>query len=160
MTFDADPGTLQLRIAVQGGAGGTETLDTDVREVKVPDLTAPQVAHQHARRLPLANAREFQELNAAADPLPTAAREFRRTERLLVRFDAYGPGNSRFRWSPRASSIAAGSPMADLPVRAPQGDAGYYQVDLPLAGLRPASTSWRSRRAHPRARRPSSWGCG
>jgi VWFA-related protein len=134
VVFDADPGSLQLRIAVQGGAGGTDTLDTDVREYKVPDLTAPQAAISTPALFRTANAREFRELSAAADPLPTAAREFRRTERLLVRFEAYGPGNAVPEVAARVLN-RAGKSMADLPVRAPQGDARYFQLDLPLAGF-------------------------
>ena len=36
-------------------------------------------------------AREVAQLRAASDPLPAVTRQFSRTERLLVRFDAYGP---------------------------------------------------------------------
>ena len=134
VTFDADPGLLQLRISVQGGAGGTDALDTDVREVKVPDLTAPQAAISTPAVFRTGNAREFRDVNAATDPLPTPAREFRRTERLLIRFDAYGPGNSTPEVTARVLN-RAGKAMTDLPVRPPQADAKYYQLDVPLAGF-------------------------
>ncbi len=134
VTFDADPGPLQLRISVQGGPGGSDALDTDVREVKVPDLTAPQAAISTPAVFRTANAREFRDVNAAPDPLPTAAREFRRTERLLIRFDAYGPGNSTPEVTARVLN-RAGKAMTDLPVRPPQADAKFYQLDVPLAGF-------------------------
>jgi VWFA-related protein len=134
ISFDADPGSLQLRIAVQGGAGTNDTLDTDVREFKVPDLTAPQAAISTPAVFRTATAREFRDLSALPDPVPTAARDFRRTERLLIRFDAYGPGNSVPEVTARVLN-RGGKAMADLPVRAPQGDAKYYQLDLPLAGF-------------------------
>jgi VWFA-related protein len=134
VTFDAPPGNLQLRISVQGGSGGTDTLDTDVREIKVPDLTAPQAAVSTPMLYRTANAREFREVSASADPMPTTAREFRRTERLLIRFDAYGPGNAVPDVTARVLN-RAGTPMADLTVQAPQGNAKYYQLDVPLAGF-------------------------
>lgn len=134
VTFEADPGQMQLRIAVQGGAGGSDALDTDVREIKVPDLTAPQAAISTPSVFRALNAREFRELNAAPDPVPTATREFRRTDRLLIRFEAYGPGNSVPQVTARVLN-RGGKSMADLPVREPQGDTHFYQLDLPLAGF-------------------------
>jgi VWFA-related protein len=133
VTFDAEPGAMQVRVTVQGGASGTETLDTDVREVKVPDLTAPAAAISTPAVFRTANAREFREVSAAPDPVPTTSREFRRTERLLIRFQVYGPGNS----VPEVKAQVlnrAGKAMADLPVRAPDAG-GVYQLDLPLAGF-------------------------
>jgi hypothetical protein len=134
ISFDAEPGTLQLRIAVQGGTSQNETVDTDVREVKMPDLTAPQAAISTQAVFRSGNALEFRALNAAADPVPTAAREFRRTERLLIRFEAYGPGNSVPEVTAKVLN-RGGKAMADLPVRPPQGEGHYYQLDLPLAGF-------------------------
>lgn len=136
VTFDAEPGAVQLRIAVQGegGPGGGETLDNDLREFKVPDLTAPQAAISTPAVFRTGNAREFRELGARQDPLPTAAREFRRTERLLIRFEAYGPGSSVPEVTARVLN-RAGKAMAELPVRAPQENSTYYQLDVPLAGF-------------------------
>jgi VWFA-related protein len=133
ITFDADPGSLQLRIAVQGESGA-ETVDTDVREIKVPDLTTPQPAISTPAVFRSSNAHQFKDLTAMADPVPTAAREFRRTERLLIRFEAYGPGNSIPEVTARVLN-RGGKPMADIPVQQPQGVAKPYQLDLPLAGF-------------------------
>jgi hypothetical protein len=132
VTFDADPGPLQLRIAVTGEKG--ETLDTDMRDVKVPDLTGVQIALSTPSVYRSANAREFQALAANPSPVPTASREFRRTERLIVRFDAYAPGTDVPVVSARVLN-RAGNGMADLPVRAPQAPGTFYQLDLPLAGF-------------------------
>ena len=132
VTFDADPGPLQLRVSIQGERG--ELLDSDVREVRVPDLTGAQVGLSTPAVFRSGNAREFQALSASASPVPTASREFRRTERLLVRFDAYAPGTE----VPAVTAQVlnrAGNKMVDLPVRAPQAPGGFYQLDLPLAGF-------------------------
>jgi hypothetical protein len=81
-----------------------------------------------------ANAREFQALMANPSPVPTPAREFRRTERLVVRFDAYAPGSEVPTVSARVLN-RLGKGMADLTVKAPQAPATVYQLDLPLAGF-------------------------
>ena len=42
VTFDVPPGQLQMRIAVEGP--DAQVIDTDIRELRIPDLTRPQVA--------------------------------------------------------------------------------------------------------------------
>jgi len=79
--------------------------------------------------------REQQQLKSDADAVPVAAREFNRTDRLLIRVPAYGPGNT----TPTVTAKLlnrAGQPMSDLPVSA--GTSQFVrQVELPLAGLAP-----------------------
>ena len=64
--------------------------------------------------------------------MPTATREFRRTDRLLVRLDAYAPANA-------ATTVTAqllnqqGTKMIDVPVTAPAEAGQGYSVDLALA---------------------------
>jgi hypothetical protein len=79
-------------------------------------------------------AREFQALAANPSPVPTASRDFRRTERLLVRFDAYAPGAEIPIVTARVLN-RAGNGMADLQVRPPVSPSTFYQLDLPLAGF-------------------------
>jgi VWFA-related protein len=133
-TFEAAPGMMQVRISVMSAKG--ETLDVETRDVKVPDLTAVQVALSTPAVFRAANAREFQALVASPSPVPTPGREFRRTERLLVRFDAYAPGTEVPVVMARVLN-RAGNPMADLEARAPQPPSTFYQLDLPLAGFAP-----------------------
>ena len=128
--FEAPPGRLQLRYSVEGESSGV--LDTDVREYTLPDLTAPQVQLSTPRVLRARTVREFREMNTSARAIPTAGREFRRTDRLLIRFDAYAPAGS-----PKVAARLlnrTGQPMLDLPV-ASRSDGFDYQVDLPLAGM-------------------------
>ncbi len=132
VTFEAEPGPLQVRVTIKGEKG--DTLDSETRDIPVPDLTQVRVALSTPAVYRTSNAREFQALMASASPLPTPAREFRRTERLIVRFDAYAPGTEAPAVSARVLN-RAGKSMADLPVRAPQSPATYYQLDLPLAGF-------------------------
>jgi hypothetical protein len=60
-------------------------------------------------------------------------REFSRTERLLIRFDAYGPGTER----PDATAILmnrAGQKMLDLPVAAAAAG-GTHQIEFGLNSI-------------------------
>ena len=65
--------------------------------------------------------------------MPVATREFRRTERLLIRFQAYGPGDGATTVSARLLG-RTGYPMRDLEV-APASTPGDSEIDLPLASF-------------------------
>ena len=69
-------------------------IDTDVREIAVPDLTAPQVQLSTPHVLRARTVKEFREISADAHAVPSASREFRRTDRLVIRFDAYAPAGT------------------------------------------------------------------
>jgi len=131
VSFDATPGKIQLRISVEGATAGV--LDTEIREVDVPDLTRAQTVFGtpelfRARTLP-----EFQKLKADANAIPMAIREFSRTDRLIVRIPAYGPAGTAATLSVHLLN-RAGSAMSEL-TPAPAPSSGEQQVELPLAGL-------------------------
>jgi len=90
VTFAADPGLITLRVVALDATGNE--LDTERREVVVPDFTgtAPSVSTPlvFVARTP----HEMQVIRATATPRPSTSREFARTDRVLVRFAAYGPG--------------------------------------------------------------------
>ena len=123
---------MKVRVTVVSASG--DALDVEERDVAVPDLTAVQVALSTPAVYRAANAREYQALVASPAPVPTAGRDFRRTERLLVRFDAYAPGSEVPAVTARVLNRAGGR-MADLEVRPPEAPAAFYQLDLPLAGF-------------------------
>jgi VWFA-related protein len=131
VTFEAPPGTLSLRVSVEGI--GSQVLDSETRDVKVPDLTAPQAlgtaAVYRARTV-----REAQQIKADPDPTPTALREFSRTDRIVVRVPAYAPGGSNPSVTARLLN-RTGAPMNDVPVAI--GSGGEPQFDLPLSALPP-----------------------
>jgi hypothetical protein len=79
------------------------------------------------------NAREFRALeNDAA--VPVASREFSRTERLMIRFRAYGPVDAPVAVTARLLSRMG--PMRNLPVTAASGASSSVNwIDVPLAGL-------------------------
>lgn len=134
VSFEVPPGKIQLRAAISGA--GTGTLDTDDREVVVPDLTAPELGISTPRLHLARTAREYQLLIKDASVAPVASREFRRTDRLVVRFEALAPGNV----TPTVTSRLLnrqGQKMSDLPVTKPTAAGDPFAVDLPLASLPP-----------------------
>jgi VWFA-related protein len=133
VVFDAAPGKVQLRVSVEGAS--SQVLDTETREISIPDMTSAQPtlgtpAVLRARTIP-----ELNKLKADADAVPIAAREFNRTERLLIRVPTYGPGGT----SPALKVHLlnrAGNPMSELP-SSPSPRAGEQQIEVPLAALPP-----------------------
>ncbi len=128
-SFEVPPGPLQLRISVEGARG--EVLDSASRELTVPDFTTVQVSLGTPRFYRARTVRELQTLKANRDAAPAAGRDFSRTQRLLIRADAYGPGGSQPTVTARLLN-RAGSPMNDLPV---QMDGAMATIELTLANL-------------------------
>jgi VWFA-related protein len=133
VTFDAPPGKIQLRMSVTGAA--SQTLDSETREIAVPDLTSTENALGTPAIYRARTPRELQQMKADADAVPIAAREFSRTDRLLIRVPAYGPGGSAPSLSVHLLN-RAGSSMSELPAT-PGPAEGLVQFELPLAALAP-----------------------
>jgi VWFA-related protein len=134
VTFEAPPGPMELRLSVEGAAGGV--LDNDIKKITVPDLTTPQVAISTPRVFRARTARDFQALSRDAAAVPATGREFSRTDRLLIRFDAYAAGTEM----PAVTAVLmnrSGQKMADVPVAAATAG-GTHQIDLGLASIPPA----------------------
>ena len=132
LTFDVAPGRLELRLTVQD-ASGSGTLDQETKTFDVPDLTAPQAAITTPRVFRARTVREFQTLAADAAAPPLASREFSRTERLLIRFDAYAAGAEQVQ--PTAVLLNRdGNKMSDVPIAAAQ-TGGTHQINLSLASI-------------------------
>lgn len=131
--FNAPPGKLGVRLTIEGD--GTGALDTEDRDVTLPDLTAPELRLSTPQVWFARNAREFQALTAGTPPAPAATRDFRRTDRLLVRVDAYSPANAPAQVTVQLLN-QQGTKMADIPVTAP-AEGQTYSIDLPLASLAP-----------------------
>src|SRR6185295_13873065 len=72
LVFDAPPGKLELRLTVEAaGTGGT--LDQEIRDLAVPDFTAPQSSLSTPRVFRARTAREFSSITADAAAVPIAA---------------------------------------------------------------------------------------
>jgi hypothetical protein len=129
LTFEAPPGKLELRLTVEGAAGGT--LDAEVRDFDVPDFTTPQVVLGTPRLYRARTLPEMRAIAADGNAVPFAGREFSRTERVLVRFNAYGPGTER----PEATAVLlnrAGQKMSDIPVTAATVAGSTHEITLGL----------------------------
>jgi VWFA-related protein len=131
VTFDVNPGRLQLRLSVEGAA--SQVLDSETREIAVPDLTSSDVVMGTPQVLRARTARDYQQIKNDPAAVPLPAREFSRTDRLLIRVPAYGPGTA-----PPAISAhllnRGGQIMSELQM-GPSPSPDSQQIDLPLAGL-------------------------
>jgi VWFA-related protein len=133
VTFEAPPGALQLRMQVEGAAG--QVLDSDFRDLVVPDYAKPEPLLSVPAIFRARTQRDINLLVADANPRPTTAREFSRTERLHVRFQAYAPGGGTA--APTARLLnRTGSKMVDVALR-PAASRGpeHFEADIPLASL-------------------------
>jgi VWFA-related protein len=126
----AGPSKLRIEVVTRGG----ETADVEVRDISVPDLWATDVALGTPRVIRAQDNRHFQQLASDANAAATAAREFRRTDRLLIRVAAYAKDSAALTVAARLVS-KTGSVLATLPVAASTASAATHQIDLPLVNL-------------------------
>jgi VWFA-related protein len=130
VSFDAPPGRLQFRMSVNGATG---PIDSDDREVTVPDLTAAEVVFGTPRVYIARTPREFQIINKDPDALPTASRDFRRTDRMVIRVEAFGPGNAAVATTAKLLN-KQGTRMAEIPVNI-TAPGQPRMIDFPLSSL-------------------------
>jgi len=134
VSFDVIPGKIQLRISVEGAAA--QVLDSETREISVPDLTSAQTVLGTPSVLRARTAREFQQLRTDGDAVPSAGREFNRIEHLLVRVPTYGPGGTTPALRVHLLN-RAGTAMNNELKAEPAPRTGEQQIDLSLAALPP-----------------------
>ena len=132
-TFDADPGVMQISVAVESEGG--EVLDRDRDEIDVPDFSSGELVLSTPAFVRARNNLEWQDLVDDWDAVPTVSREFRRTERLLLRVEAYALGTE----APRVEAWLLnrrGDRMYPLAVQ-PAEDGHPHQVDVQPTSLPP-----------------------
>jgi VWFA-related protein len=132
--FDAPAGRVQLDMIVLGERG--EKLDEDTRDLEVPALKGPTMVLLPPVVLATRSAKEFHEVSADEDAVPTPSREFRRTDRLLIRVPAYEPGGQAARVTVRLLN-RVGQQVQQLDAVGGAAATGVTQFDLPLAPLAP-----------------------
>ena len=133
-TFDADPGVMQVSMAIEGDSG--EVLDRDRREIEIPDFTGPDLVFSTPAFIRARNNLEWEQLVEDWEAVPTPSRDFRRTERLLLRFETYAAGTvvpDVDAWLLNRN----GDRMYPLVVQ-PATDGHPNQVDIQPTGLPPA----------------------
>ena len=128
--FEVPPGPIDLEIAVQDASA--EVLDRETRKIVVPSLglgltlSTPEVFR--GRTLP-----EWQSIASDPKAVPVTEREFRRTDRLLIRIGAQSSNKNTPVLAARMLNREGGE-MSVLPVTpAPFG--GLSQIDVPLAAM-------------------------
>ena len=131
VSFDAPPGKLDVRLTIEGD--GTGTLDVEDRTLDVPDLTAPEITITTPKVWVARNAREMTVMQSANPPAPSAGREFRRTDRLLIKFSAIAPGTVPATVTAQLLN-QQGTKMSEIAVNSEAGSEAA-QIDLPLANL-------------------------
>jgi hypothetical protein len=130
--FDAPAGRVQLDMTILGIAG--EKLDVDARDLEVPAMKGTAPLLLPAILIATQSERGFREVTADANAAPDPSREFRRTERLVIRVPAYVSGMPAHVTGRLLNRLA--QPMRDL-VALPDAGGGISQFDLPLATLAP-----------------------
>ena len=95
--------------------GSSGPLDADDREVRVPDLTSAEVAFATPRVYVARTPRDFVMIRRGESVSPTPSREFRRTERLVAKLDAYAPGGAAITVSAQLLN-RQGDKLVDVPV--------------------------------------------
>jgi VWFA-related protein len=133
VSFDAGSGSLEVKITVADREG--RTMDRETRTIQVPDFARGEAIIGTPRFHRARTAREFQTMAADANAIPAVTRDFARTERLLIRFDAFTAAGEAA--SPRAAILSrAGRKMFDVAVT-PADAATSHQIDLTLSPLPP-----------------------
>ena len=133
VSFEVPPGRIQMKYAVRDASAST--LDTDIRELTIPDLAAPDVGLSTPSVFRARTAPEAQTILKDPDAVPVVAREFRKTERMIVRAHSYGPGSEVPPVTARLLNRVGGQ-MQELPVSF-DAQSGMAQVDLPLSSFAP-----------------------
>ncbi|MEO5739795.1 MAG: VWA domain-containing protein [Vicinamibacterales bacterium] len=127
--FEVPPGPVDLEIAVEDASA--EVLDRETRKLVVPSLglgltlSTPEVLRGRTLL-------EWQALAADARAVPVIEREFRRTDRLLIRVGAQS-ANGTPTLTARLLNREGGE-MSVLPVTA-AGFGGLSHIDAPLSAL-------------------------
>jgi hypothetical protein len=130
IVFEAPPGEMELELAIEDGSG--EVLDRETQTITVADLssglvlTTPEVFRART-------AREWQTLAADFDQLPLPIREFRRTDRLLVRVAARSDAGVPTVTARLLNRL--GDAMTSPFEVAPSGRPGVTHIDAPLSSI-------------------------
>jgi VWFA-related protein len=132
--FDAPVGRVLIDSKILDAKG--VVLDTDARDIEVPNLTASRVTILPVAVLRTGSAREFRAATEDPDAAPVPSRDFRRTERLLLRVPAYDAGGTPARVSATLLNRWR-QPMRALPAMPGSPREGVTQFDIPLAPLAP-----------------------
>lgn len=133
VSFLAPSGPLRIRLVAQNVRG--QRIDSDDLNEMIPDFTSAGATITAPQFYRARTAKEIAQLKSSDAAIPVAARQFSRAERLLVRFDAYGPAGTTPQIALRLLN-KMGEPLLTLP--APATSAAYtFETEIGLASLPP-----------------------
>lgn len=128
VAFDAAPGPLTVTATARNLAD--EWVGGDTRSVVIPDFDSGRIAIATPVVLRARNQVAARTLLAMPEPPPFAGREFRRTDRVFIRFMVYGAD---------LASVSAGllndrgGRLIAVPVT--RLDTGMHEIDVPLSSI-------------------------
>jgi VWFA-related protein len=130
--FDAPAGKVQVDMTIIGTRG--EKLDVDARDIDVPAAKGPTAVILPPLIIGTQSAREFRAIVTDPNAAPDPARQFRRTDRVLIRVPAYSAGVP----IPVTARLLnrVGQVLETIPAL-PDRPGGITQFDLPLAPFAP-----------------------
>jgi VWFA-related protein len=126
-------GRVELDLTIVAADGSV--IDREARDLDVPESNAPRVTSLPPEIIRARTLREFEAASTNPDAAPTPVREFRRSDRLIVRAPAMTSGVWVLTVSARLLN-RWGQPMRDLETLDARGS-GIVQFSLPLAWLVP-----------------------
>ena len=133
VAFDVAPGQMHMIIAVEGTTG--DVLDREITETTIVDFTGTDVAFSTPAIFRAGTELEMRRLVGDLEAVPIAGRTFRRTDRVLIRFEVYAPGSAVPTVTARLLN-RLGSSMSGIHVQPPV-PRQPTQIDLVLASLAP-----------------------
>ena len=147
-TFEAPAGPIRVDMKILDAQG--VVVDTDARDINVPAVRTEGPTLYPASIIRARSAREFREALESGSVSPVATRDFRRTDRLLVRIAALDPSGAAApveavllnRWRHAMRDV----PRFDVPDAPPS----LSHFDLPLASLAPGEYTLRLTVTHDR----------
>ena len=136
--FHAAPGRLQFDLTILQADGSK--LDVGALDFEVPNVRGATPVILPPQLLSAGSAREFRDISADADAAPLPGREFRRTERLLLRVPTFEPGGLAVEVSAKLIN-RVGAVVVNLTPMSEQTGPALTQFDLPLARFAPGEYS-------------------
>jgi len=130
-SFEVAPGPFSLKYTAR--AEDQSTLDTWTQSLTAPDWEASALAISTPRLFLAQSLPELRAIRASPDPPPSAARQFRRSDRVLVAVECYTPRPGD---APRIEAHVLtrdGKELTALPV--PALEAGSVVFELPVGSL-------------------------
>lgn len=133
IVFEVPPGPLDLQLAMEDAGG--QVLDRETRKISVADLSGAGLVVQTPQVFRARTVREWQALAADFNTVPLPGREFRRTDRLLIRVVAQSSAAQPVVSARLLNRV--GQEMTSPLTVTPAGRPGITNVDAPLASIPP-----------------------